>query len=38
MNQAIKQGKSFEQVIEEMDQLTLEEFKAIMELNKNLKY
>jgi hypothetical protein len=38
MNQAINQGKSFEQVIEAMDKLTLPEFKAIMELNKNLKH
>ncbi len=38
MNKAINQGKSFEQVIEETDELELPEFKAIMELNKNLKY
>nr|MBD3359315.1 hypothetical protein [Candidatus Buchananbacteria bacterium] len=38
MNKAINQGKSFEQVIEETDELELLEFKSIMELNKNLKY
>jgi len=38
MNQSIKEGKSFDQVITENPKITLAEFKAIMELNKNLKY
>jgi hypothetical protein len=38
MNQAIKEGKSIEQVTEENPIITMAEFKAIMELNKSLKY
>jgi len=38
MNQAIKAGKSIEQVTAESSNLTMAEFKAIMEINKNLKY
>jgi len=38
MNQAIKEGKSIEQVTAESSNLTMAEFKAIMDINKNLKY
>ncbi len=38
MNRAIKQGKSFDQILKENPIITLEEFRAIMELNKSLKY
>jgi hypothetical protein len=38
MNQAIREGKSFEQVIEQNPVMEISEFRAIMELNKNLKY
>ncbi|MCX6740113.1 MAG: hypothetical protein NTZ49_02710 [Candidatus Parcubacteria bacterium] len=38
MNKSLLEGKSFEQVIKERGDLTLVEFKAIMELNKSLKY
>ena len=38
MNQAISQVKSIEQVIGTLNTLTLDEYKAITDLNKNLKY
>ncbi|HDQ22489.1 MAG TPA: hypothetical protein ENN28_00765 [Candidatus Uhrbacteria bacterium] len=38
MNKAIKEGKPFDQVLQENPVLSPEEFKAIMELNKSLKY
>jgi hypothetical protein len=38
MNTAMKEGKSIEQIIEQGASITLKEFKAIMELNKTLKY
>jgi hypothetical protein len=38
MNLAIKQGKSIEQIINENKKISLQEFKAIAELNQNLKY
>ncbi len=38
MNQAIKEGKSFEKIVEDKDTFSLDEFKAIMDLNKKLKY
>jgi hypothetical protein len=37
MNKALM-GKSFEQAIAERGDITMAEFKAIMELNKSLKY
>jgi len=38
MNTAIKQGQSFNQIIEANPVITLAEFKAIMDLNKSLKF
>lgn len=38
MNQAMKEGKSIEQVVNEKNIITLPEFKAIMALNQDLKY
>jgi hypothetical protein len=38
MNRALVEGKSFEQVIAERGDINITEFKAIMELNKSLKY
>lgn len=38
MNRALGEGKSFEQVIAERGDINITEFKAIMELNKSLKY
>jgi len=38
MNKALVGSKSFEQAITERGDITLAEFKAIMELNKSLKY
>ncbi|MFA5188474.1 MAG: hypothetical protein WC460_03875 [Patescibacteria group bacterium] len=38
MNTAIKEGKSFAQVIAAKPIMTLAEFKAVMDLNKSLKY
>jgi len=38
MNRALVEGKTFEQVIAERGDINITEFKAIMELNKSLKY
>jgi len=38
MNKAIKEGKSFNQAITENPIMSVSEFKAIMDLNKSLKY
>lgn len=38
MSRALTEGKSFEQVVKERGDITLDEFKAIMELNKSFKY
>lgn len=38
MNKAIIEGKSFEQIISQRQDMTAPEFKAIMDLNKSLKY
>lgn len=38
MNKSLLEGKPFEQAIKERGDITLVEFKAIMELNKSLKY
>ncbi len=38
MNQAISSGKSIEQVLSENQKMNFSEFKAIMNLNKSLKY
>jgi hypothetical protein len=38
MNQAIKQGRSPEEIIKQNPTINMEEFKAIVDLNKNLKY
>ena len=38
MSQALTQGKSFDQILTESKALTSAELKAVMDLNKNLKY
>ena len=38
MNKAIMEGRSFEQIISQRQDMSVAEFKAIMDLNKSLKY